>query len=51
MKIIAASGKIRVKVIKNLCQHVLDGTQMPNKWNTRVIVAIFKRNSVVMSHG
>ena len=51
VKIIAASGKIRVKVIKNLCQHVLDGIQMPNEWNTRVIVAIFKRNSGVMSHG
>ena len=48
---IAASGKIRVKVIMDLCQCELDGLEMPNKRNTSVVVPIFKRKYIVMKYG
>ena len=48
---IVASGKIRVKVMMELCHHVLDGRGMPDEWKTNVIVPIFKGKSDVISYG
>ena len=31
-QMISASGKVRVSVMVELCQHVLDGKGMPNEW-------------------
>ena len=36
------SVKIGVKVMMELCQHVLNGRGMRDKWKTSVIVSIFK---------
>ena len=46
---IVEGGKIGVKVMMELCQHVLDGRGMPDEWKTSVIVPIFKGNGDVMS--
>ena len=51
VEIIVASGEIGVKVMMELCQRVLDGRGMPNKWKTSVIVPIFKGKNDVMSCG
>ena len=40
-----------VKVMMELCQHVLDGRGMPDEWKTSVIVPIFKGKGDVMSCG
>ena len=50
-KMIVASGKIRVKVMIELFQHVLDGRGMSDEWKTSVIVPIFKGKGDVMSCG
>ena len=42
---IIASGKLGAGVIKKLCQRVLDGKGMPEKWKTRV-VPIFKEKGM-----
>ena len=46
-----ASGKIGVKVIMELCQHVLDGRGMTDEWKTSVIVPILKEKRNVISCG
>ena len=51
VEIIFASGEIGVKVMMELCQHVLDGRGMPDEWKTSVIVPIFKGKGDVMSCG
>ena len=51
VEMIVASGEIGVKVMMELCQHVLDGRGMPDKWKTSVIVPIFKGKGDVMSCG
>ena len=51
VEMIVASGKIRVKVMMELCKHVLDGRRMPDEWKTSVIAPIFKRKGDVMSCG
>ena len=51
VEMIVASGEIRVKVMMELCQRVLDGRGMPDEWKTSVIVPIFKRKGDVMSCG
>ena len=51
VKMIVASGEIGVKVMMELCQRVLDGGGMPDKWKTSVIVPIFKGKGDVMSCG
>ena len=51
VEIIVASGKIGVKVMMKLCQHVLDGKGMPDEWKTTVVVPIFKGKDDVMSCG
>ena len=43
VEMIVASGEIGVKVMMELCQRVLDGRGMPDKWETSVIVPIFKK--------
>ena len=57
---ILASGEIVVKVLIELCQHVLDGRGMPDEWKTSVIVPIFNplngnygksRDELPLSHG
>ena len=39
VEMIVASGKIKVKVMMELCQCVLDGRGMPDEWKTSVICA------------
>ena len=51
VKMIVVSGEIGVKVMMRLCQHVLDGRGMPDKWKTSVIVSIFEGKGHVMSCG
>ena len=46
---IAASGKIGVKVMVELCQHVLDDRGIPDEWKASVIVPIFKGKGNVMN--
>ena len=41
VEMIVASDEIGVKVMMELCQRVLDGRGMPDKWKTSVIVPIF----------
>ena len=43
MEMTVASGKIGINVMMDLCQHILDGRGMPDKWNISVIVPINKR--------
>ena len=42
VEMIAASGKIRIKVMMELCQHVLNSRGMPDELKTSVNVPIFK---------
>ena len=42
-KMISASGEVRIGVMMELCQLVLDGKGMPNEWQTSVLEPIFKR--------
>ena len=51
MKSGKATGEIRVKVMMELCQGVMDGRGMPDEWKTSVIVSIFKGKGDVMSCG
>ena len=51
VEMIVASGQIGVKVIMELCQHVLDGRGMPFEWKASVIVPIFIGKSDVMCCG
>ena len=39
---ISASGEVGVCVMVELCQCILDGKGMPDKWQTGVLVPIFK---------
>ena len=38
-----------MKVMMELCQCVLDGRKMPDKWKTSVIVPVLQRKGDVMS--
>ena len=49
VEMIAASGEIRMKVMRELCQRVLNCREMPDEWKTSVIVPIFKGKGDVMS--
>ena len=51
VEMIVASGEIRVKVMMELCQRVLDGRGMPDEWKTSVIVPFFKGKGDVISCG
>ena len=39
---ISPSGEVGVSVMVELCQCVLDGKEMPDEWQTSVLVPIFK---------
>ena len=41
MNMIMASGKLGI-IIKKLCQRILDGEDVPEKWKTSVVISIFK---------
>ena len=41
-EMIYVSGEVGVNVMVELCQRVLDGKGMPDKWHTSVLVPIFK---------
>ena len=51
VEMIVAIGEIRVKVMMELSQHVLDGRGMPDERKTSVIVPIFKGKDDVLSCG
>ena len=51
VEMIVESCEIGVKVMVELCQHVLDGRGMPDEWKTSVIVPILKGKGDVMSCG
>ena len=44
---IYASGEVGVSVMVELCQGVLDRKEMPDEWQTSVLVPIFKENGDV----
>ena len=46
---IAGSGEIRITVMVELCQNVLDGRRMPDEWALSVVVRIFKGKGDAMS--
>ena len=46
-QMISASGEIGVSVMVELCQHVLDGKEMPDEWQKSVLLPIFKEKGDV----
>ena len=48
-EMVSASGEVRVRVMVELCQRVLDGKEMPDEWQTSVLVPIFKGKGDVRS--
>ena len=44
---ISASGEVGVSVMVELCQRVLDGKEMPDQWQTSVLVPILKEKGDV----
>ena len=48
-EVISAGGEVGVSVMVELCQCKFDGKRMPNKWQTSVLVPIFKEKSDVGS--
>ena len=48
-ELIAASGKIGIKVMTELCQRLFDGHGIPEEWKTSALVPIFKRKGSVMN--
>ena len=51
VQMIAASGEIRIDVMVELCQSVLDGRGMPDEWALSVVVPIFKGKGDAMNSG
>ena len=49
-EMISASGEVRVSMMVELCQCVLDGKGMPDEWLTSVLVPIFKGKGDVRSY-
>ena len=43
---IIASGQFGVRVIKKLCQRMLDGKGMPEEWKTSVVIPIIKERGM-----
>ena len=43
---ISASGEVGVSVMVDFCQRVFDGKEMPNEWQTSVLVPIFKEREM-----
>ena len=48
---IVAGGRIAEEVMLQLCQRVLNGKGIPDKWKTSVVVPIFKGKGDVMKCG
>ena len=46
-EMIVASGKIEVEVVVKLCQHVLDGKEIPDEQKTRAVVSIHKEKEML----
>ena len=51
VEMIAASGKIGIGIMVELCQGVLDGKGMPAEWTLSVMIPIFKGKEDAMSCG
>ena len=51
MEMIVARGEVGVKIMMELCQHILHGKGIPDGWKTSVVVPIFKGKGDVMSCG
>ena len=49
VEMIAASGEIRIGVMVELCQGVLDGRGMPDDWALSVVITIFKGKGDAMN--
>ena len=43
-EMILASGDIRIKVLMEHCQRILDGKRMTEDWATSVAIAIYEGN-------
>ena len=43
LELIAASGKVGIQVMAELCQRILDGLGMPAEWSLIMVLLIFKR--------
>ena len=50
-EMIRSSGERGVKVMREICQRVMDGEGLPNDWKTSVVVPIYKGKGDVMSCG
>ena len=50
-EMIVAGGRIAEEVTLQLCQRVLDGKGIPDKWKTSVVEPIFKGKGDVMNCG
>ena len=48
---IITSGKFGVRVIKKLCQRVLDGKGMSEEWKTSAVVSVFEGKGDAMDCG
>ena len=46
-EMISASGEVRVSVMVQLCQRVLDGNGMPDEWQTSALVPVCKEKKDV----
>ena len=51
VQMMAASGEIRIDVMVELCQSVLDGRGMSDEWALSVVVPIFKGKGDAMNSG
>ena len=47
---IAAGGEVGVSVRVEFCQRVIDGKGMPDEWQTKVLVQIFKGKGDVRNY-
>ena len=50
-EMIVAGGRIAEEVMLQLCQRVLDGKGIPDKWKTSIVVPIFKGKGDVINCG
>ena len=40
---ICASGEVEISVMMDTCRRMLDEKEMPDEWQTNVLIPIFKR--------
>ena len=43
---ISACGEVRISVMMEFCQRVLDGRGIPDKWQASVLVPILKKKEM-----